>query len=994
MSSFAGLSFARPEALLLLAVLIPVTVYLSRTGLVNLRPSARRVSLALRIVIVTLLVLALSGMSVVQATGRLSVVFLLDRSDSVGAQQRALQSEYLRQAMQDMREGDGAGVIMFGADALVDRPVLPDRSAPDLTSVPVTTYTNVAEAIRLGLAITPADTARRLVLLSDGMENVGSAEWAARLAAAHGVQVDVVPLTTQSGPEVWLDSLQAPASVHEGERVQLQVSVYSSTDTTATLTLFMNGEVLNSQIVQLVPGPNTFVQALPPARPGFHSYAAQVVPPAGTDTYYQNNRYSAYSLVLGKPRLLVVEGHQGEAQALRNALSPAIDMDIISAHDLPPDAKQLAGYDGVVLVNVPASSVPPRALESLQIIVRDLGKGLIVVGGDESYAAGGYARTPLEEMLPVSLSIPSKLDIPAVAMVLVLDRSGSMSAAHNFAGVQKIELAKEAAYQAAVQLNPQDYIGVITFDYQAGWVVQLQPATDVNSLAAHIRTITAGGGTNIYAGLSPAVDALVNNKAKRKHIVLLTDGISEGGDYESLLAKMAANAITLSTVAVGTDADTNFLQWLAAGGKGQFYYTEDGGSLAQIFAHETHFAARAYIIEHEFTPERTSPSPVLEGLGGLPALRGYVGTSPKPTGQVALVSDQGDPILAHWQYGLGRVVAWTSDAKGQWAKNWVLWDGFPQFWAQAVRWATGAQTATILQPRVELEGGVAHITADATTPQGTYLNDLSAHAVVVGPSHMTSTVELRQTAAGRYEGRFPATEEGAYLVQVRASGQHTGNIAHTLGVVVPYSPEYRGVGTDHGLLTRIAALTGGRVLTLDQARAAFDHNLPPVMSQIDLWPLLVLMAVLLLPLDVGVRRVAVSRRDLRHAVAWLRGKLGLDLRPAPATQSASTPQIAALFTARERSRQLVRPQPEAAPPPRPDPATPNPPALHPWARDLQLQGRMERPSSGNTTGGTSMQSPPARQTTAPTQAAHQQPDEPGAADSLAARLRRAREQRR
>jgi hypothetical protein len=188
------------------------------------------------------------------------------------------------------------------------------------------------------------------------------------------------------------------------------------------------------------------------------------------------------------------------------------------------------------------------------------------------------------------------------------------------------------------------------------------------------------------------VDALVQSKAKSKHIILLTDGQSEGGDYAGLIQKMSDNDITLSTVAVGTDADTAFMQSLATAGKGQYYFTEDGNALPQIFAHESHIAARSYLIEHPFAPGRTAPSPILDGLGGLPDLLGYVGTSPKAGGQIDLVSDAGDPVLAQWQYGLGRVVAWTSDAKGQWAKDWVTWQDFARFWSQAVGWSTGTES--------------------------------------------------------------------------------------------------------------------------------------------------------------------------------------------------------------------------------------------------------------------------------------------------------------
>ena len=896
----------------MLAVLVPLAVYLSRTSMALVRRGRRRWSLGLRITIITLLVLALAGVGISTGTNRLSVVYLLDYSDSTGIEERAQQAAFVRNALDGLGEGDQAGIIVFGADALVDRPLLPDRRVADLTSAPAGGYTNLADAIRLGLAMMPADTARRLVLLSDGRENLGDAEGAAQLLAAHGVALDVVSLASQVGPDIWVESLKAPSPVRENERVSLQVSISSSAGTTSTLLLLMDGAPIGTQEVSLTRGENTFVQDLPPVAAGFHRFEARIIPPAGLDSVRENNAYSAYTLVLGKSRLLIVEGHAGEAAQLQMALAATANVDLVSPEGMPSDAKGFVQYDGVILVNVPASSLISGSMAGLQSAVRDLGKGLIVVGGNESYAAGGYFRTPLEAMLPVELNLPSKLNIPSVGMALVIDRSGSMDMAHSTTGggVKKIELAKEAAYRAVAQLSDRDYVGVITFDSGADWAIPLQPLGDPTKLQARIGGITSGGGTNIYAGLSPAVDALIVSKARSRHIVLLTDGVSAGGDYEGLVAKMSANNVTLSTVAVGADADTALLKALAAAGKGRYYYTEDENALPQIFAQESHLAARSYIIERAFTPGRTSPSPILDGLGELPALNGYVGTSQKAGGQIVLVTDAGDPLLAQWQYGLGRVVAWTSDATGRWAKEWVTWQDYRRFWAQAVRWSTGAEAASALQPAVTLEGGMARITVDAIAPDGSYLNDLAAGATVLDPAQVTATVQLRQSGAGRYQGSFPASQEGAYLVRVQADAQGGAKFSQTLGVVVPYSPEYRGDVSDNGLLARLASITGGRVLALEGAPSSLDHNLSAAKSTLEMWPLLLLVAILLLPLDVGVRRVAMSRADLARALGQLRGRLGLDrqrpaLAPAGEGTRASTPEMSALFDVKSRTRERM-----------------------------------------------------------------------------------------
>ncbi|HUS14581.1 MAG TPA: VWA domain-containing protein, partial [Chloroflexia bacterium] len=598
-----------------------------------------------------------------------------------------------------------------------------------------------------------------------------------------------------------------------------------------------------------------------------------------------------------------------------------VDADVVPASALPLDLKQLAAYDATVLVDVPLPGLPQGGQEVLETYVRDLGRGLVVVGGEESYGAGGYSRSILERMLPMTMDLPSQLEIPAVGMVLVIDRSGSMQepqgGGRSGGNVIKIELAKEAAYQAVTQLNARDSVGVVTFDTEAAWVVPMQKLGDPNELAGKIATIGPGGGTYIYAGLDTAVQGLEKSTARGKHIVLLTDGVSMGGDYEGLLKRMEAAHMTLSTVGLGSDVDAPFLSALATRGGGRFYNTQDAGSLPAIFAHESHIASRAYLIEHPFTPKRTAPSPILQDIAEMPALQGYVGTTVRPAAVLALVSDAGDPVLAHWQYGLGRVAAWTSDAKGRWAAGWVGWSGFPTFWGAAARWAMGTDNGGGLQARVDLQDNEAHVSLDAVTGGNEPINGLRPVAVAVLPASagepVSHALSLRQTAPGHYEGRFPVSAEGTYLVRVQAnSGNGTppagAGGAQTVGLVVPYSPEYRALPGNNGLLERLTAATGGQALGLDAAGATaiFRHDLPSVSRAIDLAPWLLLLALLLLPLDIGARRVLIGWRDLPRLWGELAGRLVPPSAPAVPSDAAATAALGPLFEARRRAEGRVR----------------------------------------------------------------------------------------
>ncbi len=923
-----NIHFTQPLGLILLLVL-PLTIWAARGSLAALPRARRRWSLGFRVALLTLLVLAVSGMQWVQAADNLAVVFLLDRSDSVPAVQQSAGVDFVRSALGTMGRRDAAAVVAFGADAVVDRPLSADHTLPEVASKPAPGFSNVAEAIRLGTALLPPDAQGRLVLLSDGNENLDSAESAARLAAARDVRLDVLPLTLPPGREVLIDSLTAPTGSREGERFDLRVTIRSTGAISATLRLLADGQLLGQSEVRLSAGDNTFVQPVSGAGKGFHSYGAEIVPPAGTDTRLENNRYSAYSFVTGKPRVLLVEGHAGEAPPLQTALNAAgVDTAVTAPAAIPLDLAQLSSYEAVVLIDVPLPALPKGAQPALQTYVRDLGRGLIVVGGEESYGAGGYSRSVLETMLPVTMDLPSQLEIPAVAMALVIDRSGSMAASQGGGGgaasLPKIELAKEAAFQAVDQLNTRDSVAVITFDSAADTVVPLQRLGDPNALRDKLATIGPGGGTYIYAGLAAAVDALEKSNARGKHIVLLTDGQSEGGDYAGLIKRMDAAKITLSTVGLGSDVDAGLLGSLASQGGGAFYNTLDAGSLPAIFAHESHLASRSYLIEHAFTPKRTAPSPILEGISDVPVLRGYVGTTVRPAAVQALVSDSGDPILAHWQYGLGRVAAWTSDAKGRWASDWVSWSGFPTFWGAAARWAMGTDNGGGLQARVDLHDNRANVSLDALSGSNDPINGLHPLAIVVPPSGdpaaVSQTLTLRQTAPGHYEAGFPVTGEGAYLVRVQSGAAAGPNATpgpggaagggQTVGLVVPYSPEYRALPGNNGLLGRLTATTGGRILTAapSDAAAVFRHDLPPVPRTTDLWPWLLLVALLLLPLDIGARRIMLGWRDLPRFWAELRGRLTPTAPPLITDSGAAA--LAPLFAARRRAdSRLHRPAP-------------------------------------------------------------------------------------
>jgi len=920
------MSFTTPIALLLL-LLIPYFVWTAR-------PSARRRgrwrswgSLAVRVLIIVLLAMALAGAQMVQPNDTLGVVFLVDGSDSISAEQAARAEAFVRDSIATMGNEDEAAVVIFGANALVERPMSGLAELAPITSVPETLHSNLADAIRLGMALFPADSARRIVIVSDGAETTGDAAEAAKLAAAAGVPIDFYPLSRlEGGVEVMLTAVDAPTRIVEGETFRIDVTAESTRPMNATLRVLAGGQIIYDQTVQLTAGVNHFPIRLHATEPEFTRYRVQLTP--DEDTYYQNNELAAFTEVVGSPRILLVANdgtiaddgtpHPDESVQLMLALEAAgLDVDRITPTQLPSNLGTLSSYASVILVNVNGKNLSPRKMETLQTYVRDLGGGLVVVGGAESYGMGGYYKTALEETLPVEMQIKDQERFPSVSIAIVIDRSGSMGAQEG--GVTKIQLAAEGAVRVVELLNEQDEITVLPVDTQPDNPIGPMAVGDKEEAIALIRQIGAGGG-GIYVrtGLEAAADALAQGEHQVKHIILLSDG-SDSEQKEGvpeLIEGLVASDITVSVVSIGDGPDTPWLREMAVLGNGRFHLTDQAANLPQIFTQETTNIQRSYLIEERFFPELENNSPILAGIRSVPPLYGYVGTSPKGTAQVVLNSHQGDPLLATWQYGLGRSVAWTSDATGRWASDWVQWEGFPAFWAQTVRWTISQERDSAVETAVSYTGDGATLTVDARDGDGGFFNNLQMVANIVAPDGTVENLAMQQIAPGRYQSNFAPTGDGAYFIRVAGGdGEEETAVGQTSGWVLGYSPEYQQFETNVPLLLSLAEKTNGRDLSalaetadadlpdglVEAATAAvFSHDLPIQPAYQPIWMWLLLAAVLLLPLDIGLRRIVVTRRDWERAWAASFGRVlpaRVVTEPAPRTE-----QVSRLFEAKKRAK--------------------------------------------------------------------------------------------
>ncbi len=873
-----GLAFEAPLALLLLVPALAITFGLHVASRRRLGMRRRRIALAIRTMLLSALVFALAGFQFVLPVDRLATVFVVDLSDSVGNAGREDALAFLRETLAEKPDGDVAGIVAFGRDALVERLPSDLTEIDRLASTPVKSATDIGAALRLAVALFPDDAQKRIVLLSDGNDTTGGGQAEAALAATQGVRIETLRIGPGSVDEVLIERLTTPSTATLGESIEATAEIRSTVAQTATVRLFGDGALIATLPVQLDAGVTAVTFEVTPSEAGFHTFRAVVE--AARDTFSQNDRADSNTIVKGEPRTLILAGNDTVAAELVAALESQRQLvDSIVPEALPTDFASLATYDSVVLVDVARLRLSDRQLGALQVYVRDLGRGLVMIGGPASYGAGGYQQTPIEETLPVDMGVRDRQKQPDIALVVVIDQSGSMAACHcntfnqagggaGMGGVQKVDIGKEAILRAAAALTERDELGVVAFNEAAHWVVRTQPLGDIEDLQGTIAGIRADGQTNIFAGLDQAVESLEGATATRRHIILLTDGWSSSGQYDEILARMKAAGITLSTVGAGGGSNP-FLEGLAQQGGGRFYDAANPASIPDIFLKETQQVSGQQIVEEPFFPIQTSSSPILRGLeDGLPQLRGYNGTTIKPAAQSVLVTARDDPLLAQWQYGLGRSVAWTSDATGRWAKDWVAWPGFNRFFSQLVGWTFPGEETGGIEATFESEGNETGLRVESVEYDGSPRDFYSTTAVVVGPTLEPQTVDLVQIAPGVYEAPLGEIDPGAYAVRITQTRPGSSPLGRTVGLVAQTPAEYRVLGANEAVLAALRAASGG--LAIETPLDPWRHDLTATDRFTELWPLLLVLALLLWPLDIALRRMSLGRRELGAARGWVR----------------------------------------------------------------------------------------------------------------------------
>jgi uncharacterized membrane protein/Mg-chelatase subunit ChlD len=875
------MQFERPIFLLLLALLVPVLVLAWRS-----RNSEERwkwyASLVLRTLVVLALVGSLAQPSLVRRGEALTTAFVLDRSQSIPVPLLASSRDFVQRLVEDKREPDDrVAALTFGKEAEIasqpdTRSIVPDNEhAGDRDG------SNIAAGIRQALSILPPDTAKRIVLVSDGNENVGNALAEAEIARANGIPIDVIPIEYESPNEVVFESLKAPTRARPGQTADLRLLLRSQGPARGTVFLRDGGKPIDLDPdapgdglqVDLEAGPRTIPVPFPLEGAGTRRFEAVFEPAdAEQDGMLQNNRATAITFVDGSGQVLVVDNSGGtESAPLVDALERSqMNVVVVPPDRLASDGAFLSGFDAVILVNVPRWAIDGETDRLLRAYVHDLGGGLMMVGGDQSFGAGGWIDSEVAQVLPV------KLDPPATRQMV---RGGLVLIVHSCEMPQGNYWAQQVSIAAIEALTRLDLIGIITLVNRPTWSHPLREAGDKSAAIASARSMIVGDFFDFEETVAMATKGLAESRAGQRHIIIISDGDPSPPTKATLDAAVAAK-ITITTVMVsghGTQQDYVNMKFTAETTGGRFYEVTNPKNLPKIFTKEASVVSRSLIVEGEFTPgvvpSVTGPT---RGLTGVPGLAGYVLTVPREgLAQVAISNrtEEGlDPIFAYWNHGLGRSIAFTSDTGTRWLGNWTTWGEYRAFWEQSVRWLLRPAVPSNAQVRTRVEGDTAIVDLEATNAAGGFANDLNPEATLVSPDGRATAMTAVQTGPGRWRVEFPAAEAGSYLINFGLGTGEDGRRATVqASVSVPYPKEFRTVRDNRALLEQIADRTGGRVLSLSAATESIDaflrEGLPVPLSTRRVWDLMAILAAAFFLFDVAVRRIAIDWQGARAGVS-------------------------------------------------------------------------------------------------------------------------------
>jgi uncharacterized membrane protein len=806
------LSFAAAWPLWLLA-LLPLLLWLAWRSRTNLAPLHIAAVTGLRALSLVALVIALMQPVWTAPQTQVSVVYALDVSRSVasGFVQSALQfiDKANREAAPAVARyvvfADGARMLAT-AQEVAGVGVTPARGAD-----PRLLYqgaTNLEGALDESLLALDPDRVKRIVLFTDGNQTRGDVWRALPRISAQGVRVFAFPARPQVQSDAWIESMQVAEGVRRDEPTTLTVQVMSQQRARARVTVSAAGRAIATRDAVLEPGANAISMPARLRSAGMLLLTAQVR--ADGDALPDNDRLEQSVWVSPRARVLYVESQPEASRYLRTALaSEGMDVVAAGAQQLPESPAGLEPFDAVILSDLPAEQITARRMQALQTYVRERGGGLLFASGENTFGEGAYSNSVLEQVLPAEFKAQEKRK--DLGLVICIDRSYSMKG-------RPIALAKAGARAALDLLDEQHYFGVVAFDSQPHEAVPLQYVRSKRRAEELIDRIQASGQTNIYPALATAWRMLQNQKIARKHVIVLSDGDTAPADFDRLLKRMQDAKITVSTVTLGKTGDPGLMARIAELGGGKNYIAEQIEQVPQLFIEDARNVAQTSVMEEPFKPSVKRRIDAVRGLdfNRAPPLLGFVSTKAKDGAEVFLATSTGSPLLARWQYGLGRAVLFASDVKNRWAAEWLQWDGYGKFWSQLMRDTLRRETGEQVAFSVVRDGDEATLRLRAISDQGAWRNDLAPRVRVTAPGGARDELALRQTGPGQYEAALPVATAGnrPYTFELVSGPGLPAAIARRAGtrqLFYPYPDELRSHPPDLELLQALAQQTGGKV---------------------------------------------------------------------------------------------------------------------------------------------------------------------------------------
>lgn len=852
------LLFARPWAFVLMLFSVWVW-WLSVAGYGGLSKGRTLAALLSRLVMLGIFVILIAEPRSVRVRDVISVVYAVDLSDSIGEASVDSALEFVTKTVTEKPQSDEAGLVVFGRNSAVELP--PRKSFPfeALNSRIDRDATNLEQTLSLAAAMLPEENRGRIVLISDGTETEGSISQILDQLKSREIAVDVLPIQYEYDKEVWLENLELPRYVKLGENYEAAVVLSALKEGSGKLVLRENGEPIYEKEVSFKAGKNRFVVPIYLRNAGYYEYSATIETKATDDQIQENNTVLNYIFVEGKGKVLVVTNPAGDErdwQPLVKAIREGErSVEVMSAYELPSDSLSLMPYDAILFVNVPADAFNLIQLKAVHDSVFNQGIGFMMVGGDNSFGPGGYHRTVIEDALPVTMDITKKKVLPKGALAIIL---------HTCEFPEGNTWGKRITKQAIKVLGAQDEVGVLIYDYMEGekWLFKLMPAGDYEKMVPKINGAQIGDMPSFVNTMQLGLNGLIKSDASTKHMIIISDGDPQP-PAPPLIQQFQKNKVSVSMVAIfphgGRDIST--MRAIASATGGRYYFPSDPNQLPSIFIKESKTLKRSMIQNETITPEVGMISSVLKGIEKIPPLYGYVLTTIKPRAEGVLNAPEKkeaegeiDPVLSFWRYGLGTTAAFTSDLSPNWGKDWVNWDHYRAFIKQLMIKISRVQKQDHLKMWSHTTGNNATIMVEDFHPDESFLN---VAARITGPHDRKETVVLKQVSPRRYQASVPLWGKGRY--QVMALGKSVDREDQVNGgFIVPYSPEFLRFRSNPIVLEEIAARTGGQRLNPDNATEVIYGRRDPKQSSNPVFDWFLIALAILVPLDVGIRRVQLD----------------------------------------------------------------------------------------------------------------------------------------